>query len=90
MAQGIVVNPEQLDALKATFARESEIVDGVAKTITSQLAGTQWAGHVADNFRRDWHEQYAPSLARLVEALNAAGADVQHALANALHADGQG
>lgn len=90
MSQGIVVNPEQLVALKAVFTDKSQAVHDVSAQITSQLENTEWRGNVADNFRRDWAESYAPSLGRLVEALHAAGADVQNALARALAADNQG
>lgn len=89
MSQGIVVNPEQLDALKACFSQESGSVAELTSRIAGQLDGTQWEGHVADTFRQDWASSYAPMLHRLGEALDQAAADVQGALNRALSADGQ-
>jgi uncharacterized protein YukE len=89
MAQGIVVNPEQLAALKACFVNETGNVHDLTTRIGGQLEGTQWEGHVADTFRQDWANTYAPMLHRLAEALQQASVDVQTALDRALSADGQ-
>jgi len=89
MAQGIVVNPEQLMQLKATFDREGGSVAELSNTLGGQLDSTVWEGRVADTFREEWHSQYAPTLQKLSEALQQAGVDVQGALNRALTADGQ-
>ena len=89
MSQGIVINPEQLLALKGVLDRESGAVHDLQSTISQQIVATQWEGHVADAFRDDWSNQYAPMLARLADSIHLAGADVQAALDRALAADGQ-
>lgn len=85
----IVVTPEQLVDLKATFDREGGSVDELRSTLTSKLESVQWEGHNAETFRAEWHNTYAPMLNRLAESLRAAGQDVQTALNNALAADNQ-
>jgi WXG100 family type VII secretion target len=89
MAQGIVVNPEQLGALKAVFGQESANTQEILTRISQQLDGTEWEGHVADTFRSSWHDQFAPTLRQLMEALETASTDIQSALDRALAADGQ-
>lgn len=89
MSQGIVVNPEQLVALRGLFMNESGSIQDITSRIAGQLDATQWEGHVADTFRQDWASTYAPTLHRLVESLQQASADLQAALDRALAADGQ-
>ena len=89
MSQGILVNPEQLAALRACFVTEGGSVQELTSRIASQLDGTQWEGHVADTFRQDWASSYAPTLHRLSESLQQASVDLQTALDRALSADGQ-
>jgi uncharacterized protein YukE len=89
MAQGIVVTPEQLAALKGVFTTESTTVTDLTARIAGQLGNTQWEGHVADTFRSDWAASYAPVLNRLAESLQQASADIESALQRALAADGQ-
>ena len=89
MAQGIIVNPEQLAALGSCFTSESGNVHDLTARIAGQLEQTQWEGHVADTFRQDWSGTYAPMLNRLSEALQQAAGDIQNALNRALTADGQ-
>lgn len=87
----IVVNPETLIALKASFQRQSTALDDLTQALRGDVDGTHadWQGHVADEFRADWASRYEPTLRQLSESLVVAGNDVQVALQNALAADHQ-
>ena len=90
MPQGIVVNPEQLTALKSVFVTESGTITDLTAKINGQLDGTQWEGNIASTFRENWVNIHAPNLRSLTDALQQASVDLQSALDRALSADGQG
>ncbi|ADP80268.1 WXG100 family type VII secretion target [Frankia sp. AgB1.9] len=87
----IVVNPDTLIHLKASFNTQSTNLDTLTRALQSDVDNTQedWQGNVPTMFRNDWHTQYAPMLQKLAAALVDAGRDVDTALQNALHADQQ-
>ena len=67
---------EQLTVLKATFDRQSALVQEVTSTLRSQLAETYWRGPQAERFRSAWTSEYEPVLRRLEQALSEAGHEV--------------
>lgn len=70
---------EQLTTLKATFERQSALVEEVRSTLRNRLADTYWRGAQADQFRNTWASEYEPVLRKLEEALQEAGGQVANA-----------
>jgi WXG100 family type VII secretion target len=68
---------EQLQSLHSTFNTQASNVESMTKSITGQLAGTQWEGPASDRFRNAWNGEFAPMLNKLVIALTEAGTEVQ-------------
>ena len=67
---------EQLAALRATFAQQSQVLEEVAGTVRAQLQGTTWHGPAAERFRGAWSGDFEPSLRRLQQALQEAAVEV--------------
>jgi len=65
----------QLAVLARLFQRDAGEVEHLVAEISAAVgpAGGQgsvrWEGRVADRFRQDWHQTFAPGLRRLAEAL---------------------
>jgi len=68
---------EEMQALQAKFASESETVNALRGTISSQVEGTWWVGPAAERFKGDWNGQYSPMLQRLSVALQELSREVQ-------------
>lgn len=62
-------NLEQLDQLAGTYEREGQEVQRLNRSIDSTLAGTEWTGRVAEEFRLRWHDEFQPALIGLHDAL---------------------
>ena len=67
---------DQLAQLKATFDRQSQVVEELTRTIRGQLQGTVWEGPAAERFRTMWSGEYEVSLRKVQQALTDAGAEV--------------
>lgn len=77
MADKTEVNYEQLSAISKKFKSESDAINQLlsqTKGRVDGLHGTGWIGRGSDQFFREMNERVLPSLANLVQALNAAGA----------------
>lgn len=68
-------NPEQLDALGATLARQVSAIEAVSSTVSSALSGTTWTGPARDRFEEEWRSTFRGALDRLNQAFEAAGRD---------------
>ncbi len=68
-------DPDQLDILGSTLARQREAVDAMIHTITSTLGGTSWVGPARQAFEADWNGSFRTALTRLAEAFDIAGRD---------------
>lgn len=66
----------QLQALKANFDRQSQVIQELTAAIRSDLNNTWWKGPAADRFRHGWSGEFEPALRRLQDALQEAGAEV--------------
>jgi WXG100 family type VII secretion target len=67
---------EQMDALRATFNRESATVAALTDSISSQVNNTHWVGPAAERFRGTWEGEFRPMLARLQAELDQCSAEV--------------
>ncbi len=67
---------DQLSVLQVTFNNQSGAVEEVAQNLTAQLGNTVWNGPAAERFRASWHDEFAPILRKLSEALVEAGVEV--------------
>jgi WXG100 family type VII secretion target len=76
MADKTEVNYEQLQAIGKKFKSEGDAINQLlsqTKGRVDGLHGTGWIGRGSDQFFREMNEKLLPSLANLVQALNAAG-----------------
>lgn len=62
-------NLEQLDLLAGTYDREGQEVLRLSRSIDTSLAGTEWTGRVAEEFRLRWQDEFEPALMGLHDAL---------------------
>ncbi|NNE73870.1 MAG: hypothetical protein HKN26_09415 [Acidimicrobiales bacterium] len=62
---------EQMDRLANKFNQEAGTIDGLIRSISSQVSGTWWKGRDADNFRNQWNGTYTQQLRRTAEMLRA-------------------
>jgi WXG100 family type VII secretion target len=67
---------EQLATLRATFAQQSQAIQQVTDAVRAQLERTAWHGPAAERFHGAWSADFEPTLRRLQEALQEAGAEV--------------
>ncbi len=68
---------EEMQTLQAKFASESESVNSLRSTISSQVEGTWWVGPAAERFKGEWNGQFSPMLSRLAVALQDCSREVQ-------------
>lgn len=66
----------QLQSLKGTFDRQSQVVRELTVAIRTQLDNTWWQGPASDRFRSAWAGEFEPALRRLEGALQEAGAEL--------------
>lgn len=66
----------QLEALRASFERQTRVVEELGVAIRRDLGNTWWKGPAADRFRHSWEGEFEPALRRLQSALHEAGAEV--------------
>lgn len=66
----------QLESLKGTFDRESQDVNRLTSTISSQVDAVWWKGPAAERFKSSWRSEFAPTLRRLETALQEASAEI--------------
>ncbi|MEA2294186.1 MAG: hypothetical protein QOE86_1825 [Solirubrobacteraceae bacterium] len=67
---------DQLAALKATFAQQSQAIQQVADAVRVQLEQTHWHGPAAERFRAAWAGEFEPTLRRLHAAFEEGGVEV--------------
>jgi uncharacterized protein YukE len=67
---------EQLAALRVTLAQQGQAIQSVADALRAQLERTHWHGPAAERFRAAWSADFEPTLRRLQQALDEAGAEV--------------
>jgi uncharacterized protein YukE len=67
---------EQLAALKATFDQQTQAVQQMTSSITSQIEGAFWKGPAAERFRQSWASDFQPMLQNLQTSMQEAGGDV--------------
>jgi uncharacterized protein YukE len=67
---------EQLAQLRGALLQQAEVIDGVSRAVSGQLANTTWHGPAAERFRGAWSSDFEPSLRRLQAALQEAGMEV--------------
>ena len=68
-------DPDQLEILGSTLARQRESVDSMLHTVTSTLNGTSWVGPARQAFEGEWNGSFRSALTRLAEAFDMAGRD---------------
>ncbi|MEO6125564.1 MAG: WXG100 family type VII secretion target [Ilumatobacteraceae bacterium] len=68
-------NPEQLAALGSKLKAQREPIQSVTDTVTGALSGTEWTGPARDAFQAQWDTSFKSTLAKLIEAFDAAGLD---------------
>ena len=66
----------QLQQLKTTFDRESQVVQQLTQSISGQVQNTWWKGPAADRFRTTWEGEFRPTLQRLQQALQECSAEI--------------
>ena len=67
---------EDMQALQATFTRESANVAELTGTISSQVGNTWWVGPAAERFKSTWETEFRPMLARLQAELDQCSTEV--------------
>lgn len=77
----------ELEALKASFIRQSGQVEHLMTTLRGDVANTYWQGRAADAFRSAWESDFEPALLRLANALVDAGDEAGSRAAKLVHAD---
>lgn len=60
---------QQVRDLATNLDREADGIDQVLSKLTSILAGTQWTGPDANQFRNDWQGAHSNALRRVSQAL---------------------
>jgi len=74
-------DPEQLASLGRTLSTQIDVVRQMTGTVERVVAGRVWQGPARQRFEQDWYGSFTQVLARLEEALDAAGRDcVQRSL----------
>ena len=68
-------DPDQLEILGSTLARQRESVESMLHTVTSTLNGTSWVGPARQAFESEWNGSFRSALTRLAEAFDMAGRD---------------
>jgi len=68
-------DPEQLTALGNTLSAQIEVLHQVTGTVERVITGTVWQGTARQRFEQDWYGSFTQVLARLQDALDAAGHD---------------
>ena len=67
----------QMQQLKSTFDKNSQLVNQLTASVSSQVGSTWWVGPAADKFRSAWDGEFRPTLQKLEQALTEAGLEVQ-------------
>ena len=68
-------DPEQLTALGNTLSAQIEVLHQVTGTVERMMTGTVWQGPARQRFEQEWYGSFTQVLARLQDALDAAGRD---------------
>ena len=74
----------QLATLRRLFERDAGELERLVQEISAAVGppgaqGTvRWEGRVADRFRQDWNQTFAPGLRRLTDALRESATYVEH------------
>jgi WXG100 family type VII secretion target len=77
----------ELEALKASFLRQSGQVEQLMATLRGDVANTYWQGRAAESFRSAWESDFEPALSRLAAALVDAGDEAGSRAARLVQAD---
>ena len=64
---------EQLRQLGSRLQTGASEIEAQKNTLTKVLAGTDWKGPDADEFRREWSGTHTAMLTKVAEALKEAG-----------------
>lgn len=65
----IRVSPEALRTTSSSFSNESAAVNDLITRLDGQLAGIDWAGQSAVNFRTMWDTEFKKVLQRMADEL---------------------
>ena len=68
-------NPDELEGLGSTLEAQIAIVDKIVADVDSPLNSIVWTGPAKDAFKTEWDTNFKGALAKLNEALGAAGKD---------------
>ena len=60
---------EQVRSLASLLTQKADSIEQVIQEITNRLAGTDWKGPDAEQFRNDWNSTLVPSLRRVKDTL---------------------
>lgn len=67
----------QMQQLRSTFDKNSQLVSELTASISGQVSNTWWVGPAADKFRAAWDGEFRPALQKLQQALVEAAQEVQ-------------
>ena len=89
MATGLKgMNTEQGRKLAKSCIADSNQILALTKSLTSQLAETEWYGQDADTFRNSWNTQYTKALKQVAAALEGASTHLNKEAASQDQASG--
>jgi uncharacterized protein YukE len=77
MAQKVGGELTSMQGLKKSLDTNANRATELKNAVKSQLSNTVWEGPAATRFREAWKSEFEPALAKLTEALNEAGNEVQ-------------
>jgi uncharacterized protein YukE len=77
----ISVSTESLQSLLSSFTTAHDTLTTTTANMTSSLAGCEWQSPAAEDFRGAWRDQYQPSLAKLLGAIENFNGEIQKQLA---------
>jgi WXG100 family type VII secretion target len=77
MSQKVGGELTSMQALKKSLDSNAARATELKNSVKSQLGNTVWEGPAATRFRDAWNSEFEPALAKLTEALNEAGNEVQ-------------
>ena len=77
MAQKVGGELNSMKTLKKSLDTNASRATELKNEVKKQLGNTVWEGPAAARFRDAWNNEFEPALAKLTEALNEAGTEVQ-------------
>lgn len=77
----ISVNTESLEQTLNSFVSAHDALGQTVSSMSSALTACEWQSPAAEDFRKDWTDEYQPSLSRILTAIEQFNTEMRNQLA---------